>query len=804
MPQESQLAHRVIRNTNIPYQTNVSPSQTEPYFASGSTDLLTSINGYAERRPGFSDGVESSPTTFNNLQRLFVWDRTDGTFYVMACDINASGFAQVFQMLAGSSNFGSIFTDTSAVPFDFVVSNNTLYFSNGFSAKKWDPVNGVSNWGIVPGSALSSANAYCGTGADNGGGAPWTNPTNIQGAPDAAVATDTVTAFANGNAQTNQLSGTNYGGALATAGATIVGVQVNLTASQSTSLFISFPRVFFNVYLQYRGATIGVFKSQVFSTSLSTLSLGGSTDTWSASLTPTIVNDSSFGIIIQGVINNLFHNSSVGCTFSVDAAQIVVFQAGPPTVSVSGAAGSMTATAGYQYVFCYGNSRTGHIGSPSPPSASTGVFTNKASVTVNVTASTDPQVNQIRVFRTTDGGGGTYFELPTSPFANTTTGITDNSADTLLQITSIAPTATFNDPPTPIRGLVYFSGRIWGFTGTKVWFTGLEEINQGVPEESMPSGIGGNFWAFDQPVQALAVAGSGSAQALGVLCGGRLYVITGNTLDTFRRFLVSNRRGCRSVTAIASLGGMVAWLDSSNQIWATDGNSLNELSGDIRPDLIGLNPTNCSMTFHVGGRFHWLVFSTGAKIFVYDLDLNQWMPPWSFAAQYVYSGEVSPGNYVLMAATATKALQQNNSKFNDNGATYQPIVKTGLMALVPDYGRRFSYMAMGIYDEPTRTGVPFTWQVTNNNQSFADIQFLVDDDPKLGTYASVSTIAGTTTPVDTAVAYNRVNGTNMTQKVWQVTQPSGRWISLLIKLANADQVDQIYEIIVAYKPLGGR
>ena len=249
---------------------------------------------------------------------------------------------------------------------------------------------------------------------------------------------------------------------------------------------------------------------------------------------------------------------------------------------------------------------------------------------------------------------------------------------------------------------------------------------------------------------------------------------------------------------------MVAWLDSSNQIWATDGSSLNELSADIRPDLVGINPANCSMTFHVGGRFHWLVFSTGTKLYVYDMDLTQWMPPWSFATQYIYSGETSPGNYVLMGAIPTKALQQNNSKFNDNSATYAPTFRTGLMALVPDYGRRFSYLAMGIYDEPSRTGVPYTFQVTNNNQTIPTVQYLTDDDPKLAAYTSIANIAGSSTPIGTALAYNRAPGTNMTQKIWQSTSPTARWISISLGLANADQKDEIYEIFMAYKPLGGR
>src|SRR6266851_4947058 len=115
MAQESQLAHRVLSNLALPYITNISPASTEPRYTSGSTDILTSINGYAERRPGFAASVEPVPTAFHNLQRLFTWDRFDGTFFVMFCDINTSGFAQVFKMQVGLDPSAiSIYTDTAA------------------------------------------------------------------------------------------------------------------------------------------------------------------------------------------------------------------------------------------------------------------------------------------------------------------------------------------------------------------------------------------------------------------------------------------------------------------------------------------------------------------------------------------------------------------------------------------------------------------------------------------------------------------------------------------------------------------
>ena len=797
MPQEQQLAHRVLGNLALPYVTNIAPASTDPHYVSGSVDILTSINSYAERRPGFADAVEITPTTFHNLQRLFTWDRTDGTFYDMACDINASGFAQVFQMISGGDHFISIFTDTVGTPFDFVVSNNTIYFSNGHVAKKWDPVNGLSNWGIAIGSIANSTNAYCGTGADLGGGNPWANPTRIQGAPDASYATNSFTAIAGGFAATNILSATNYGFAIP-AGVTVTGVQVDLTGFVNTT---GFTQAF--VSLIIGGVITGTPHNIVMATTPATYTVGSSSDLWGtapAALNSGTVNASTFGVSITASITN-GTGGSITRVYSMDAAKITIYYLGGPPISVAGGAGTMTATAGYTYVFCYGNSATGHISSPTPPSLSTGVFTNKANVSVTLTASTDPQVNQIRVFRTTDGGGGTYFELPTSPYPNSSGAILDSAQDSALIVSSIAPTPNFNDPPTPGQSAVFFSGRIWMFNGNKVWFSGLEEINQGVPEESFPSGIAGNFFAYDEPVTACSVSGTaaGGNQTQLTFCGGRIYAISGTTLDTFQRAEVSRRRGCRNLETVTVMGGMCAWLDSSNQVWATDGSSLQELSQDIRPSLTGLNPANCSMSFHAAGRFHWLVLNTGSQTFVYDIDRQQWMPPWSFGANYLFSGEISPGNYVLMAATTTKALQLNVSKFNDNGVTYQPVIVTQLFSTVPDFGSRFSYVAVGSYNEPTRTGYPDCFGILNNNRALSDVQAMTDDDPTQATFSTL--VPQLATP---QTAFNRKQGTFLQQLDYRMVGPACRWISFKIIMANADQTDYIYELFMSYKGLGGR
>lgn len=797
MPPKAQLSHRNNRNAALPYISNLSPTVTDPCYIPGSQNILTGINGYSQRRPGFATTVEPTPTTFNNLQRTFTWDRTDGTFYVMFCDINASNQSVVYKMQVGmDSSAVSIYTDTgSSTPFDFVVSNDTLYFSNGHVAQKWNPVIGVENWGIAIGSVNNATGPnVAGTGINDGLSNLWTNPNNITSA--VSYATVTLHLAGIGVVASAAIEATNFGFSIpATTQITGIQLQFDEVLSSSSAFDFSFSSV-----LLKGGGQVGTPKNVLVSnTSVQTVTMGGPSDLWGTTWTPNDINQTNFGCLIVANMTQT-RNLPLTNTFSARNGRITVYGIGGPSISVSGSAGTFTAVTGYQYVFCYGNSNTGHVSSPTPPSASTGAFASKLNVSISLTASTDPQVNQIRLFRSTDSvAAGTtaavYFELPTSPYPNTTQNVTDNAADTSLIVANVAPTATFNDPPTPGQDPRYFAGRIWMQTGNKTWFSGLEEILLGVPEESWPSGVAGNFWAFDQPMQALDVAGTGNNQTLLNYCGGRIYGITGMTLDTFQRALISNRRGCRAITCTTAMGGMVAWLDSANQIWATDGSSLQEIGIQIRPDIASVNPANCSMTFHAAGTQHWLVFSTGTLLFVYDLDTEQWMPPWTFACQYIYSGETAPGQYQLMACTATKALQLSTFH-NDNGTPYQPVWQTNLFAMVPDFGTRFSYVAAGIYDEPSRTGMPWWVQADTNNNPIADAQFIMDDDPLNPTSAYTSFMKDKT---DVETAFNRNNGQNLIQNVWGFNQPYSRFIGLKFIGATADDTLKLYGFFIAYQ-----
>jgi len=175
------------------------------------------------------------------------------------------------------------------------------------------------------------------------------------------------------------------------------------TASSSAGSQVS-------VQLLKSSSIIGLARTASPSVTNSFMTFGGPADLWGATWTPNDINQTNFGAaIVASVIN-----AAQTVTFSIDFVQITIYGLGGPTVALT--TGTLVAQTGYQYQLCYGNSNSGHVSSPTPPSSN--VIPSTQGVLVGLFASTDAQVNQIRLFRTTDGGGQPYFELPTSPYPN--------------------------------------------------------------------------------------------------------------------------------------------------------------------------------------------------------------------------------------------------------------------------------------------------------------------------------------------------------------------------------------------------
>lgn len=769
------LQYRHLRNTALPFITATAPTSTEPNFVAGS-NVLTSYKGYVERRPGFATGWETAPTTFTGtIKRVFTWRRWGAQFYIMLCAVDT--VAKVYKLSLGvDASFSLIWTSASAQPFDFVTSNNFCFFGNGTDMKKFDGVT-VSNWGIAIGSVNNIIGpTIAGTGADSSLGAgyiAWTNPANVTST--IADATVSLSHFQS----SDNLVASNFGFAVP-AGNTILGIQVTINTSASVS------GALMNASLNKAGSLSGTVKQLSLPTTRGDITFGGTSDLWATTWTPGDINQSGFGVNLEAIV-------APGTTaYTVRNVRITVLSLGGPSVSVSGSAGTFAAAnGGYQYVFCYSNQATGHISSPTPASSATGNFAAKLNVGITVTASTDPQVTNIRLFRTTDGGGGIYFEVSGSPYPNSSGTVTDNTADASLSVIT-APTFGFNDPPTAQRGFVWFANRIWGFNNATVYFTDWEEMNIGVPEEASVSGSSGNFWNFDSEVTGLSIAQDGVI----IFTAGSIYKIDGDSLDTFRRTTIAKGIGCRNNATITRLGGLTAFLANTNSIWTTDSTSLQELSANIQPNIDGIDHSQASMAFHIQGQNRWLLLCDPShnQTLPFDVNTQQWMPPWTIVPSACISGETTPGNWDLLIGdnTSKKMLQLTPSAYLDNGSSYAASFTTNLIPIVNEHMSNANPVIDLYYPQAPEHVAYLEYLGMDSNAVLpTTVKFLIDEDPATGTYTDIT--------ANVKDAPLKTQGVNILDKWYYSRSTTGKRCSTQVNFAAANSNFKVYTYTYAYR-----
>jgi hypothetical protein len=796
------LQYRHIRNTAFPFVTAPAPTDTTPKYVAGS-NIMTSYKGYTELRPGFDVGLESTPTTFaDQVLRTYTWRRWGGTFYIMLCTVGA--VAKVWKLAVGiDSSFSLIWTSVSAEPFDFVVSNNFCFFGNGTDMRKFDGTT-VTKWGIAAPSLNSVGPNGCSSGTTTGSPA-WLNPSRITAndGSDATVSVTGPTAIKNNQVQvvsSGNLLGETFSFAVP-ATATILGIQLDIKGSCGDLAITHTPStVAFVAQLLKAGTAVGSTRQAnlVLNAVDAFVTVGGSTDLWGSTWTPADINGATFGaqIIGQSSWVRALTAGQTGDTtnYQVDYVRITITyidsSGGAPTTSVSGT--GITATTGWQYVYCYMNSITGHVSSPSPASVSTGPVANKT-VNVTVTASTDPQVDKIRIFRTTDGGGGIFFEISGGPFANASTSYPDTTTDANLSIIT-APTFGFNDPPPNMKGMVWFANRIWGFNNASLFFTDWEEMNIGVPEEGSVSGNAGNFFNFSDELTGLSVAQDGVI----VFCAGHIFKIDGDSLDTFRRTVIANGLGCRNRATITRLGGLTAFLGNTNSVWTTDSNSLTEISQYIQPTIDNIDHSQASMTFHLQGQYRWLLLGDQghSQTIAYDVNNQQWMPPWSIVGQGLSSGETSPGNWTLLMGqqSSKKMLQMIPNQYTDNGSTYAMSGTLNLIPLVNEHLSSGSPIIDLFYPQAPEHVAQLEYAAFEFNAVLpTTVNRMFDDDPATAIYVDL------TPNVKDSPLKTVLQGTNILDKWYYDRAWAGKRVSIQFNYAAAAVNPKIYTMTLAYR-----
>jgi hypothetical protein len=581
----------------------------------------------------------------------------------------------------------------------------------------------------------------------------------------------------------------------------VIGLKFStLNISQSTSTgYVS------KVSLWQAGDTIGELKTPntEFTTALTTAEFGGPVDTWglTAQDITDLVNDPTGGFAVAVNVPDTIR------VFIGQPFKRTVYYSDPTAglkITITAEPNALTAQTGYIYGQTF-TSQYGHESAMSYLSASTGPFTDMA-IRCNVISSADPQVggaasgvpNGINLYRSTDGGASdpSLMRLIAS-LNNVSATYVDTTLDTDLGLQT-GPALYVNDPPQPLHGFVWANGRIWGKKDNKTWFTGNEEITNGIPAECMSDAINGNYYTWPSAVGGMAVTSNG----VDIGIDEQFWQISGDTLSTFRKSKLLQGGGVKYPTNIMSVGDNVYWIDTSKQGWSSaDG----EFGENIRPDLASLTLSKAFIGLHKSKLFNWIYIldSVNSILYVYNLDLNQWNTPWQFGSKMtaIISGEITDGNIELIAAFDNgHVMYLNPDGFVDDGVKYSDALKSNLLAIVPGRGTTLRNAA------EVRKVTQFDMEISTvqDGQEFIPkspefFGCIVDDDPGQSVqdqYFDLSTNICNPQYQDQTVQKRYI-----IPKRWMVDQavPSGRRIAFMAKWDASDQGWTMFSFDIAWR-----
>jgi len=320
---------------------------------------------------------------------------------------------------------------------------------------------------------------------------------------------------------------------------------------------------------------------------------------------------------------------------------------------------------------------------PDKSPSATGAFTNLIpAMTVTGLADTT-EYPFINIYRTTDGGGSFFYLYQ---IANTGAG-SINFSDTHLESGAgggtfnnplpdadldtqhQAPSLTSNSPPPAVSPpnvtgtnsiqrstrVVEYAARIWYAINEFVFYSANEELDEGVPEESYPSGDANpNYFRMNQGVTQLIPTPDG----LLVMTRRETVLIYGTSKATFnpRPFLGNIGAAPDQRRAACQASEYQAWLTQDNSIALAHGDQFAILSNPLGTTIQTYIAAGAEidMQFWKQADKEYLVVAaqrkddtTATRWIVYDLDRarrvsdHYWFPPWALLTTCIATGASS-------------------------------------------------------------------------------------------------------------------------------------------------------------------
>lgn len=429
-----------------------------------------------------------------------------------------------------------------------------------------------------------------------------------------------------------------------------------------------------------------------------------------------------------------------------------------PTVQPSAPlfAGTNNATVGFNYAYSFLNSATGQPSNISPQTGSTGPLVNQ-DVNILGVGSTDPQVDKIAIYRTTDGGAILYQLTVIANPGGVGFAFLDTGA-LALNTQIYAPVGFLNSPP-PAGMLdpISHANRYWGHVSNILYYstasdnaTLLNVLFNGVLSESWSPG---NVIPFDAPITRKLSTAAG----LLVWTVKDLWLVTGSTLSSpFLPVKILQGHGLLNWNAMDVDGSTVlAQLADKQIISLNPGTGSLEVGFPIGDQIDSLiSPSSSYLVRHIAGSQDNAIYLGDGSSGWFRLNPNQagasvsgeqtevWSPFATIAGGCAAIGsvQVSPGKVLLLVGQATDGplLVRNLNTFSDNGKTYTWTADIGSLVLATP-GTLAETESITLEMTGIQAGVAVLLDEIAESYAapFESLPLSVDDPPQLATSQSL-------------------------------------------------------------------
>lgn len=236
----------------------------------------------------------------------------------------------------------------------------------------------------------------------------------------------------------------------------------------------------------------------------------------------------------------------------------------------------------YAYCYTYYNINDGTESAPSPYTPYFDLVNEQVGLTH--TASTDPQVTNIRFYRI--GGDLTVMSL-VATIANTTAAIGDVANYFVDNIPNddipgdILTSEHAGQAPAGLQYLTKSNAMLFGAVSDKLYFSEVAFVNNWSPYY---------FIDYDEPITGLGATQNG----LLVFTEYSTYLVTGTTPETLSSYLLSSNQGCIKHKSIKFLANTLMWL-SHDGLCASTGTDIQVITRPKLGKVVLVNPKSAAV-----------------------------------------------------------------------------------------------------------------------------------------------------------------------------------------------------------------